>query len=317
MIITVTLNPSLDKTLSVPQVHPGKVHRAQLVRRDLGGKGINVSRALRKLGLASKIIGVIAGATGQALQEELLAARFDCHFIKVDGDTRQNITLFDEATGQYTKINEPGPTLSPTDIATLETQVKELVRAGDLWAFCGSLPVGVPADFYARLIEQVQSGGGYAFLDTSGPALKEGLAARPFAVKPNSEEIAELLQHPLDNDDDYHLAAHHLQAKGVKLVVLSRGEAGLVLATDMLATDREIVQAKPPSVAVRSPIGAGDATLAGMLWAVSNGYSPVETARWAVACGTAAAMKDGTGLGDRALIEQLLWQVNVAPQIQT
>lgn len=306
MIVTVTLNPSLDRTLSVPQLQPGAVNRAQLLRQDLGGKGVNVSRALRALGTPSRVIGFIGGRTGQSLHSGLVADGFDVHFIDVGGETRQNLTLLDEARRQYTKINEPGPTVGPQHVATLQTQVEQMACPGDLWAFCGSLPPGAPPDLYARLIQTVQERGGRAFLDSSGPALRAGLAARPFAVKPNSEEAAEFLQHPLRDDDDHCAAARRMQVEGVALVALSRGAQGLVLALD-----DDVLIAKPPPVTVRSPIGAGDAALAGLLWAVSDGCDPIETARRAVACGTAAAMQEGTALGNRALIAELLGQVAV------
>jgi 1-phosphofructokinase family hexose kinase len=307
MIVTVTLNPSLDRTLSVPQLQPGTIHRAQLLRQDWGGKGINVSRALRALDIPSQLVGFFGGSTGQALQSGLLAAGFDVHFIDVGGETRQNLTLLDEASGQCTKINEPGPPIGPQHVAALQALVEQMARPGDLWAFCGSLPPGAPSDLYAQLIRAVQGRGGRAFLDSSGPAFRAGLAARPFAVKPNSEEAAEFLQYPLRDDADHCVAARRLQAEGITLVALSRGAQGLVLALG-----GDVVIAKPPPVGVRSPIGAGDAALAGLLWAVSDGCNAVETARRAAACGTAAAMQEGTAVGDRDLITKLLSQVDVA-----
>jgi 1-phosphofructokinase family hexose kinase len=307
MIITVTLNPTLDKTLSVPRLEPGTLHRAQILREDLGGKGINVSRALRGLGISSSLTGFMAGATGQTMTSGLNAAGFEVQFVEVEGETRRNITLLDASTGQYTKFNEPGPSVGPNDLAALQSQVDKLAHSGDLWAFCGSLPPGAPSDLYANLIRRVQARGGRAFLDSSGLALREGLAARPFAIKPNSEEAAEVLGSPLDSDEDHCTAARRLQAEGVSVVALTRGAHGLVLVMD-----GEILLASPPPVVVRSSVGAGDAALAGLLWAISDGCDPVETARRIVASGTATAMQEGTAVGARALVEQLLSRVQVA-----
>jgi len=306
MIITVTLNPTLDKTLSVPRLRPGTLHRAQILREDLGGKGINVSRALRGLGLSSSLTGFMAGATGQIMIGGLRAAGFEAQFVEVEGETRRNITLLDASSGQYTKFNEPGPSVGPNHLAALQSQVDQLARPGDLWAFCGSLPPGAPSDLYASLIRQVQARGGRAFLDTSGVALRDGVAAHPFAIKPNSEEAAELLGSLLRSDEEHCAAAGRLQAEGVSVVALTRGAHGLVLAMD-----GESLMASPPQVAVRSPVGAGDAALAGLLWAISDGCDPVETARRIVASGTATAMQEGTGVGDRALVEQLLRRIQV------
>ena len=197
MIVTVTLNPSLDRTLSVPQFEPGAIHRAEFIRQDLGGKGINVSRALRALSIPSQMVAILAGRTGRSLREGLSAEGNAVHSLEVSGETRQNITLLDESTGVYTKINEPGPTLDPEHIAALKHRIEEMVQPGDLWALCGSLPPGAPHDLYAELVTIVQQRGGLAFLDTSGPAFRVGLTAGPFAIKPNSDEAAQVLQVPL------------------------------------------------------------------------------------------------------------------------
>ena len=306
MIITVTLNPTLDKTLSVPRLQPGTVHRARILREDLGGKGINVSRALQALGIPSILTGFMGGGTGQIMTSGLEAAGFDVRFVELEGETRRNITLLDESCNQYTKINEPGPTVGPRHLAVLEAQIDQMAGQGDLWVFCGSLPPGAPSDLYASLIQRVQDRGGQALLDTSGPALFEGLTAHPFAIKPNSEEAAELLRHPLRSNEEHCTAARRLQAEGIPVVALTRGAQGLALAMDS-----RLLMAIPPSVSARSPIGAGDAALAGLLWAVSDGCDPIETARRIVACGTATAMQEGTGVGDRRLVEQLLKQVQV------
>jgi 1-phosphofructokinase family hexose kinase len=239
----------------------------------------------------------------------LRAAGFDVHFVDVEGETRRNITLLDEASSQYTKINEPGPSIATNHLAALGDQIDKMARPGDLWAFCGSLPPGAPSDLYANLIQQVQERGGRALLDTSGLAFREGVAAHPFAIKPNSDEASELLRKPLRSDEEHCTAAHRLQAAGVPVVALTRGAQGLVLAVD-----GETLMATPPQVLALSPVGAGDAALAGLLWAISDECDPVETARRVVACGTATAMQEGTGVGDRALVKELLGQVRVFRQ---
>ena len=313
MIITVTLNPTLDKTLSVPALRPGEVHRARFLRQDIGGKGINVSRALRALGVASLPIGFLGGATGRAMRDGLTAAGYDARFVEVPGETRQNLTLLDESTGVYTKINEPGPTISLEHVAALHALVDDLASFGDLWALCGSLPPGAPADLYADLIAAVQARGARAILDTSETALRLGLAARPAGIKPNSEEAAQALGQPVVSDEEHVAAVRRLRdllaptPPLASVVCLTRGAAGLVLAAG-----GELVMASPPPVAARSPVGAGDATLAGLLWALADGCDATETARRAVACGTATAMQEGTGVGPRALVDELRPQVKVA-----
>ena len=305
-IITVTLNPVLDKAFSVPRLEPGTVHRLRPMREDLGGKGINVSRTLRMLGIPSRIVAFFGGRTGQYMHQQLLAAGYEVIFIEVEGETRQNITLLDEARDQYTKFNEPGPVVDERSIAVLQEHIRHSAKPGDVWAFCGSLPPGAPDDLYAQCITLVQMCGGRAFLDTSGAALRAGLRASPFAVKPNSEEAAELLGTALFSDAEHAAAARRLQQQGIALVAISRGVRGIVLAMQ-----DQVWMAIPPPVHARSPVGAGDAALAGLIWAVCDACDPAEIAARAVACGTAAAMQEGTGVGDRQLVEMLVQQVTV------
>jgi len=308
MIFTITLNPSLDRTLSIPELHKGAIHRARLVREDLGGKGVNVSRSLQALGIPSRILGFAGGRSGEVLRAGLLADGIDVSFVDVGAEIRQNITLLDEASGQYTKVNELGPEISFQHIAALKELVAQSAQPGDLWALCGSLPPGAPPDLYARLIEQVQERKGQAFLDASGGALRSGMSARPFSLKINIEEAGDLLGGSLEDDLDLSCFASALQEGATRLVVITRGAQGLVLAMG----DERVV-AVPPQVEVRSPVGAGDATLAGLLWAVSEQCGPATMARRAVACGTAAAMQEGSGVGEVSLVRELLAKVEVRP----
>ena len=308
MIFTVTLNPSLDRALSVPELLPGAIHRARLLREDLGGKGGNVSRSLRGLGIPSRILGFAGGRSGEALRAGLLAEGFDVAFVDTGAEIRHNLTLFDEASSLYTKINELGPEIEAQPVAALEALVGESVQPGDLWAFCGSLPPGAPLDLYARLIERVQEKKGLAFLDASGTALRSGVTARPFAIKVNTEEAGELLGLDLGEGLEVACAASKLLEGTTRLVMLTRGARGLILATES-----ERLAAIPPQVEARSPVGAGDAALAGLLWAACEQCDLVTTARRAVACGTAAAMQEGSGVGDASLVRELLDKVAIQP----
>jgi 1-phosphofructokinase family hexose kinase len=306
VITTVTLNPTLDKALSLPRLQPGTIHRARLLREDWGGKGINVSRALLALGIPSRIVGFMGGRTGRAMRDDLMAAGFEVHMVEVQGETRTKLIVHDEARDQYTEINELGPGVTPDQLAALQGEIAQMASPGDLWAFCGSLPPGAPVDIYAQLIRAVQARGAQAFLDASNAALRAGLEARPYGIKPNSDEASGLLQTTLTSDADHEMAARRLQQAGIHLVALSRGARGL-----LLAIDSQLCVAVPPPVATRSPVGAGDAALAGLLWAIGDGCGPAQIAARAVACGTAAAMQEGTAMPERALVEQLASRVTV------
>ena len=306
MIYTVTLNPSIDKALTLGTLETGQINRATRVRHDWGGKGINLSRAMKALGIESVILTVLAGSTGQDLRTGLVNQGFNLKYIEIPGQNRHNLTLFDQSTGQITKINEPGPTLTPSAEADLLTQVKALASPGDLWAFCGRLPPGASPELYGALIEIVQNQRGLAFLDTSGLALRFGQAAKPFAIKPNEEEAAEILERPIASQGEARQAVQNLMDQGHRLVALSRGPAGLILGYQGI-----IVQASPPRVEAVSPVGAGDAALAGLIWGFRDGCDPTEIAQRSVASGTAAAMQEGTGVGSRSLIEGLLPRIQL------
>jgi 1-phosphofructokinase len=314
MIFTVTPNPTLDKTIAVSHLVLGEVNRARLLRVDLGGKGINVSRALRSLGLESRLTGFLSGGTGETMRRGLIAAGYDADFLEISGETRQNITLLDEATGVYTKINEPGPAVGPQDSEALIARVRAKARAGDIWVFSGSLPPGASEDLYARLIDIVQSAGGRAFLDSSGEALRQGCRARPYGLKPNVAEAEEVLGRRLPGESEQVEGIRQLLASGIALVALSRGAQGVLLGASRLETaptGGTIVRAVPPVVEVRSNIGAGDSVVAALVWSTERGLGPEEMARWAVAAGTATAMQEGTAVGSWEQISALAPHISV------
>lgn len=306
MIITVTLNPCLDKTLVASNLEPGQINRARLIQIDLGGKGINVSRALLGLGLNSLAMGFLGGATGDFMRRGLIALGVETDFVTVEGETRTNITIFDEALGLQTKINEAGPEPTETEIETLLDKVRGRATDSDLWIFAGNLPPGAPSDLYARLISIVKGRGGRACLDTSGPPLRLGSKVGPYLIKPNATEAGEVMGRELTSDKDMLEAVHFFLERDIEIVALSLGARGA-----LIGTGQGIASARPPRVKVETPIGAGDSLLAGLVWAMENGLSLTEIARWAVASGTAAAMEKGTGVCTRAVVERLLGRIEV------
>src|SRR6266511_387237 len=289
MIVTVTPNPALDRTLTVPEIVFDEMVRASDSRLDLDGKGVNVSKALRSLGDATLIMGFAGGAAGEQLERGLNAMGFATGFTHVAGETRTNTIIIDAASQRYVKANEPGPTVRHEDLAAFFAQVQQQARRDDLWILSGSLPPGAPADLYAQLVALLQGHGARTLLDTSGAPLRLGCAAGPYLAKPNAGEAQELTGRPILGDDDALRAARFFLDQGVELVALSLGADGLLLASRAYA-----VRARPPQVRALNPVGAGDALLAGIAWALARGLSLEDLARWGVASGTAAAMRDGT-----------------------
>ncbi len=300
MIITVTPNPVLDHTLTVPAIAFDTVMRATASRVDWGGKGFNVSRVLLALGVESTALGFVGGATGQRLAAGLAALGLPTDFVTIAGETRTNVVIAEGDSGRYVKVNEAGPTVQPEGIARFLDKVRRQAADGDTWALCGSLPPGVPDDFYAQLIEILQPRGVRVLLDTSGPALRLGVEARPFLVKPNAEEAAAFAGHPVDTPDAARDAANAFLKQGITHVALSLGAAGL-----LLATHESTAIAIPPDVPVKNVTGAGDALLAGLAYALERSLPLAEQARWGVAAGTASAMHEGVGVVTRASVEQV------------
>lgn len=306
MIYTLTLNPALDRELTVLAFVFDKVLRASAVRIDCGGKGFNVSRALAALGAESIAVGFVGGTTGESLKARLADLGIRTDFVMVAGETRINTSIVTEDHKHYLKVNEPGPTITPAEQTALLQKIRILAQPGDWWVLSGSLPPGVPATFYARVIRLVESAGAHAVLDTSGEPLRLACAARPFLAKPNAAEASELVGAPVTSLDEARQAMGKIHALGVQNVVISLGRARA-----LYSDGEKIWRAEPPVIDEHNPIGAGDALVAGLVWGLSQGYPGREASRWGVACGTAAASLNGTAMGLRPLLEGLVRQVRL------
>jgi 1-phosphofructokinase len=298
MIVTLTLNPSLDRTLEVERLRRGGVNRAETVRIDPGGKGVNVTRALRAFGIESRAVIPFGGPDGQELVRMLAAADVPIAQVPVGGWTRSNVTVV-EPGGASTKINAPGDPLTDEELAALaETMLRACDSDGSSaeasWVvLCGSLPPGVPDGVYATLTSLFTSRGIRVAVDTSGPALAATVAAGPDLIKPNREELAAAVGAPLASIGDVVAAAGRLRERGAKAVLASLGSDGAVLVDDSGAV---LCTADP--VEPRSTVGAGDALLAGFLAAGAQGHDAVIDA---VAWGRAAVGLPGSrmpGPGD-------------------
>jgi 1-phosphofructokinase len=300
VIVTVTPNPVLDRTLSVPHIVFDEMMRATASRLDWGGKGFNVSRALSALGVENVAMGFVGGATGERLARGLHELGIVTDFVPIAEETRTNIVIAEGEGERYVKVNEAGPTVRAEEWKALLNRVRERVRPGEIWVLAGSLPRGVPGDFYAQLVGIVQERGARALLDTSAEPLRQGCAAGPTLVKPNAVEAEEMTGREIHSDADVLDAAAFFLEQGVGLAALSLGAEGL-----LLASRQQAVWARPPWLLIRNPVGAGDASLAGMAWALERGLALEEIARWGVATGTAAAMREGVSVGTRDEVERL------------
>ncbi len=306
MIFTVTLNPAVDRELTVDEIVFDSVLRATHWQVDCGGKGFNVARMLKSLGIRSVALGFAAGKAGELLDEKLKALGIATDFIWIEGETRTNVSVVSPNSDHYLKVNEPGPSIGKAELEQLVDQVRDLARSGDWWVLAGSLPPGVPATIYAELTEIIQSSGGNVFLDTSDAALRQSCPARPVLVKPNAEEAHELTGLPVGRRDEIALAAAAIQQQGPVNVIISLGKEGA-----LLVEDNRVWQATSPKIVERNPIGAGDSMVAGVVWGLNEGKSLSEALCRGVACGAATAGRSGTSVGSREQVEALLAQVKL------
>lgn len=278
MIVTLTLNPSLDRTIDIDSLTRGAVIRAAAAHLDPGGKGVNVSRALLANQVRSCAVIPFAGDEGRRLVSLLSAEGIEMITVPVAGATRSNVALA-EPDGTVTKINEPGTALSAAELDTIAEAVLGAASSADWVVVSGSLPPKVPADVYARLCERFNGAGINVAVDTSGPALVHALTEAPALVKPNREELSEATGMVLSSLGDAIKAAENLRAQGAGTVLASLGADGAIL----LQGDR-VWYGQCPVAEPRSTVGAGDAMLAGFLAGGAQGESAlVEALAWATA----------------------------------
>lgn len=285
MIVTVTPNPSVDRTLEVARIERGAVLRATSTRIDAGGKGVNVTRALVANGNDSLAVLPLGGGDGAVLARLLAEGGIPHRTVTTAAGTRSNVTL-SEPDGTVTKVNAPGAPLAPGEIEALVDAAIIAMRGAAWLVGCGSLPDAAPAGIYATLVEHAHGAGLRAAVDTSGAPLAAALAARPDVIKPNLAELAELAGRELATVDDVIAAADAARAAGAATVVVSLGARGA-----LLVDGNEPVLAVPPAVAARSDVGAGDSLLAGFLAAGGEG---ADALRAGVAWAAAAVALPGT-----------------------
>lgn len=281
MIVTVTLNPSLDRAMEVGRLERGEVIRATAARLDPGGKGVNVSRALLANGVPSVAVLPCGGDEGGQLVRLLEAEGVEVLAVPISGRTRSNVTLA-EPDGTVTKVNEPGPALLRVEFDEITGRVLARAGSADWVVLCGSVPPGMPADTYARLCRRLRTAGIRVAVDTSGPALREAAVAGATLVKPNRDELAEVVgaaPAELAGLADVVAAARQLRSWGAGTVLASLGADGAVLV------DADGVAAGTCPVArPRSTVGAGDALLAGFLAAGAHGSAALaEGLAWGAA----------------------------------
>ena len=306
MIVTLTLNPAVDKTIRVRRMTIGQVHRVEEAQLDPAGKGINVSRMVDRLGWPTIAFGFLAGEIGVIVEKALVDEGVQSHFLRLAGQTRLNVTIFDERSGIGTSFYEKGPHANRRQLQALLDEIQPWLLVCDVLVLAGSILPGVPSEIYADYIRLARDAGAKTILDADGEPLRRGLAALPSLIKPNVKEAERLVGHPLPDLDARVQAAREIVDRGIETVVISMGKEGAILSHGA-----GVWLAIPPEVVPRSTVGSGDSMVAGLAIALARKDDLIDGLRLATAAGASTAMVPGTLLGSSADVHALLPQVRV------
>jgi len=309
MIITVTLNAAIDRTVAVPNFRLGHRHRAVESRTVAGGKGINVARALERLGRPVIATGFAGGPTGDRVQEQLREENVLTDFTRIAGETRINMAVIDPTSGEQTEINERGPAVSPEEVEAFVARLRYLAEGAKLCVIAGTLPPGAGADLYARMVKDLGERGVPVVLDAEGEAMLAGLRAGAAVVTPNEREAEEIVGQEFADRGDLAHGLSELLRLGADEAAITRPE-GCVAAIGA-STQRRFVEVRTEPLEAVSTVGSGDAFLAGYVAARYEDRPADECLAYGVACGAESTQHFGAGMVDRSQVERLLGEVNV------
>lgn len=306
MIVTVTMNPAIDKTVEIEKFVFGGLNRIRTVEYDAGGKGINVSKTIRELGGCSVATGFLGGNNGQVIANVLKEQGIACDFVWVSGETRTNTKVVED-DGTLTELNEPGALIQDKDIQELKDKLLGYATQNTIFIFAGSVPAGVPKDIYGELICLVKEKGADAILDADGEAFYQSVASGPDYIKPNRVELEEYFSLKEGTDiAELIKATEKLEQKGIKNIVVSMGKDGALF----LMEDYKV---RCPGLIVKaqSTVGAGDAMVAALAYAWEHQFEKEETVKLCMATSAGAVTTIGTKPPSRELVDTLIKKVKV------
>jgi tagatose 6-phosphate kinase len=301
MIVVLSLNTAIDRTLLVPHFRPGEIYRAERVHAGAGGKGLNVARTLRQLGEPVRVVGFLGGPISSTIRERCTAHGIEAHWVEIAQDSRTCVVVVDPHASGQTVLNEPGPQVTLDEVRRLRDQIARVVHDGDLVCLSGSAPPGATETLYAELVAELQGRGARVLVDVSGRPLAGALESHPWAVKPNEDECRAALGLTEPPED---LAIHLARHAGIGLLTLG-GDGVLV------AQGTGLWRVHPPRIQAVNAVGSGDAFAAGFLAGIARGESVLDAVRLATACGAANAGRFEPSVGSHGEVEELARQVYV------
>ena len=306
MIVTVTMNPAIDKTVDVETFVHGGLNRVKHIIMDAGGKGINVSKTIKALGGDSIATGFLGGNNGNAIAKMLEVDKVNAEFVTVDGETRIN-TKIAEADGTVTELNEAGPEISEEEQKKLEEQLMKYAKEGTWFVLSGSVPAGVPKTIYGEIIRKVHEKGAKVFLDADGELFTQSLAAKPDVIKPNRVELEKYIgaDHSL-TEKELLSAGKELLEQGIGTVIISLGHEGA-----LFLTKEQCIKCPAISTSVHSTVGAGDALVAAFTYSIDKGEDFESCAKLGIATSAGAVSTEGTKPPTRDKVDELIQYVKV------
>jgi 6-phosphofructokinase 2 len=304
MIYTITLNPALDRILTVESIKYHNPNRVDGDKRYAGGKGIDVSKALTRLGVDNKAIGFAGGFTGQELEGCLFNLGVDCEFVRISAETRTNVYIHETAKNRQISFNLRGPLIQPFELMEMIDLIKGLKDASYI-ILSGSIPLGVNPIIYQKIVEIAKAKGAKVVLDSDDEPFKAGLRAKPDIIKPNVQELERLMDRQLADLDAIVGAAEEVHERGIEVVLVSMGAKGM-----LLVTQDERWMARPPRATVVNAIGAGDSAVAGFVHGLVLGESCREAVKRSAATGTAATLINDVSI-TRESVGTILAQVKI------
>jgi 1-phosphofructokinase family hexose kinase len=313
MIVTVTLNTAIDKTLSVPNFRLGRRHRTVEQTTMPGGKGVNVARVLKALDAPVIATGLAGGPTGTRIVEQLTQLNVLCDFVRLREESRTNTAVIDPTTGEQTEINERGPRVDPRELELFVDKLLYLAKGATMCVFAGSLPRDVDVEIYATLIRELRRAGVTTVVDTDGDPLRRAVRAEPDVISPNVLEAEELVGHEFNDDEDRTYAVREMCELGAREAVMTMPDGCFARMLDEESNEMTLyrVHIRPGAVEPLSTVGSGDAFLAGFVSARYQRRSVEESLAFGVACGAESTQHLGAGLVDPDRVSRLVGEVVV------
>lgn len=306
MIVTVTMNPAIDKTAELDQLERGSLNRLSNCLTDIGGKGINVSKTIKAMGGETIATGFCGGSTGKLIEETLDSMGIRNDFVHITNETRVNLKLV-EKVGLVTELNEPGPLVTPEELKELRDKLLSYAKEDTLFVFAGSIPRGIEKDIYLELIPLVKEQGAKVFLDADGELFASGLEGHPDYIKPNRKELEGYYNKDYRaTEEELLVMGKDLLKKGSSLIAISLGQMGA-----LFLTAEKIVKCPGLKVAAHSTVGAGDAMVAALSYSLDKKEALEESIKLAVAASAGAVTTQGTKPPTRELIEELKGKVEL------